>query len=235
MNVTKKPWDDVRVRRAIDYAIDRAALCRYVYRIGEEPATALVCRGVPGSTPPSESRDALEKARALLAAAGFPGGKGFPEFELLHAADEAARPVAEAIAARLQTALGISARPVPQEFKVFIDSQKNLRYDVCLGNWIGDYPDPTTFLDVFRAGSGNNRTGWRDAEYDSRLDRAASELDDAKRAALLRNAEDYLLEQGPIAPIAWRGQANLVASDIEGFSANVLDLHPLDLLKRRRP
>ncbi len=233
--VTKTPWNDVRVRRAIDYALDRAALCRYVYRIGETPASSLVCPGIPGYIPPQESRDRVDTARQLLAEAGYPDGRGFPEFELLHAADEAARPVAEAIAARLKETLGISVRPVPQEFKVFIDSQKNLRYDVCLGNWIGDYPDPTTFLDIFRASSGNNRTGWKDAAYDAKLDLAANELDESQRERLLLAAETYLLESGPIAPIAWRGQANLVATDLEGFTGNVLDLHPLDRLKRRAP
>lgn len=237
MNVTRGPLADPRVRRALDFAIDRAELCRYVYRVGEVAATSLVCPGLPGyavDSSTASSRDRVDEARALLAAAGFPDGRGFPELELLHAADEAARPVAEAIAASIGRALSIRLRPTPQEFKVFLDSQKSLRYDVCLGNWIGDYPDPSTFLDIFLSGSGNNRTGWKDPEYDGLLLTASETIDPAARVELLKRAEARLLEFGPIAPIAWRGQANLVKRDIVGFLPNALDQHPLDLLKRAR-
>lgn len=233
MNVTRAPFADPRVRRAIDFAVDRAELCRFVYRMGERPATSLVCPGLPGyPIDVDATRDRPEQARELLAAAGFPGGAGFPELELLHAADEAARPVAEAIAACLERVLAIRVRPAPQEFKVFLDSQRNLRYDFCLGNWIGDYPDPSTFLDLFVSDSDNNRTGWKDPEYDRLVAASAATTDRASRVRLLREAEDYLLERGPIAPIAWRGQANLVAADVAGFRDNPLDLHPLDLLRR---
>lgn len=235
MNVTRGPLADPRVRRAIDFAIDRAELCRFVYRMGEREATSLVCPGLPGyPIDDAESRDRPALARELLAAAGFPGGAGFPELELLHAADEAARPVAEAIAASVERNLSIRLRPAPQEFKVFLDSQRNLRYDVCLGNWIGDYPDPSTFLDLFASDSPNSRTGWKDAEYDRRIVAAAAEIDPVARMSGLRDAERHLLEHGPIAPIAWRGQANLVATEIRGFLDNPLDLHPLDLLHRAR-
>jgi oligopeptide transport system substrate-binding protein len=240
MNVTDGPLADPRVRRAIDLAIDREALCRYVYAAGERPAHSLVPPSLPGYVPPAKrnaepSVDDVAAARALLAAAGHPGGEGLPEFELLHAADENARAVATAIAAGLTQRLGIRVRPSPQEFKVFIDSMKQRKYQLALGNWIGDYPDASNFLEIFRGGSPNNRTGWSDPRYDAALDAAASCVEPARRALLLADAEALLLESGPIAPIAYRGQPNLVATDIEGFSDNLLDVHPLELLRRRLP
>ena len=228
-NVTRPPLAHVALRRAIDLAIDREALCRYVYRGAERPARSLVPPGLAGYEL-VEGPSAVDPAR-LLREAGLDGP--LPELELLHAADDDARAVAEAIAARLRDVLGLTVRPTPQEFRVFIDSQKKLRYQICLTNWIGDYPDASNFLDLFRTGSGGNRTGWSEPRYDALLDRAASTTDPAARIAAMREAEALLLAEGPIAPISYRGQANLVSDEIDGFHDNLLDHHPLSELRRR--
>lgn len=232
LNVTRPPLDDPRVRRALDLALDRDALCRFVYRAGERPARSFVPPGFAGYSAARGGDEDAAAARALLAEAGFPGGDGFPELELLHTASDAYAAPAEAIARQLAQTLGVRLRAAPQEHRVCIDSQKTLRYDVCLANWVGDYPDPTTFLDIFRAGSPNNRTGWADPEYDAILDRAAAATNADARADLLRAAEARLLEAAPLVPICYRSQPNLVRPDIRGFSENLLDLHPLEALSR---
>lgn len=232
-NVTVDALADPRVRRAIDLALDRDALSRHVYRSGERPATSYVPPELPGYTPPARPQAEIEEARRLLADAGYPGGLGLAELELLHPADESRRAVAEAISLTLRESLGIRLRPMPQEFKVYIDSQNTLRYQICLGIWVGDYLDPSTFLDVFRAGSGTNRTGWKEPRYDALLDQAAASVDQEERFRLLAEAERLLLAEGPIAPICFAGQPNLVSSRVEGFTTNPLDLHPLDRLRIR--
>ncbi len=236
MNVTHGPLADVRVRRAIDAMLDRAALCEFVYRKGDRPARSFVPPNLPGYRPPERTHDEdVAEARRLLAEAGFPGGRGLPELELLHAADESAAGVAEAIVARAKETLGLRLRPAPQEYRVFIDSQRQLRYDLCLTAWVGDFPDPTNFLDVFRSDSGSNRCGWKDAAYDALLDAARAAPDAAERERRLAAAETYLLERGPIAPISVRGQPNLVAPSIAGFTTNLLDLHPIERMRRVTP
>lgn len=232
-NVTRDVFADVRVRRAFDRAVDRGTLCARVYREGERPTRSFVPAELRGeSSAPIEARSETEtrEARSLLAEAGFPEGRGFPEVELLFTADESVRRVAEAMADRWREVLGVKVRIQPQESKVFLDSMRSLRYDVCLGSWTADFLDPTTFLDVFRADSSNNRTGWKDPAYDAMLDDAAKLVDPAERLALLVRAERHLLDHGPFAPVAHRGQANLVAPRVRGFTANALDLHPLDRL-----
>ena len=231
-NVTCEPLDDVRIRRALDMALDREALCRHIYRGGEKPAASLVPPSLPGYLPAERTAGGLEQARQLLADAGYPGGAGFPELELLHGAQELSRAVAEAIAAAMKERLGIRIRPAPQEYKVYIDSVIALRYQIALGMWIGDYVDPSTFLDLFKSNSGGNRTGWSSPEYD-RLVESASEADTSDRMGLLREAEHLLLEVGPIAPICFRSQVNLLSEKVAGFSVNLLDLHPLDRLRIR--
>lgn len=232
-NCTRPPFDDVRIRRAIELAIDREALCRFVYRGAERPARSLVPPSLPLYSPPTGEPESVETALALLAAAGHPRGVGLPEIELLHSADDTERAVAEAIAARLRDQLGLTVRPAPQEFRVFLDSQRKLKYQMCLATWIGDYPDPSNFLDLFTSDSSANRTGWQDPQYDALLGAAAATSEPALRATRLAEAERLLMQRGPIAPISFRGQANLIDPDIMGFHDNLLDLHPLDALRRR--
>ena len=229
-NVTRPPLDDSRVRRAIDLGLDRRALCDYVYRSGETPATTLVPPALEGYSSPTPVEQGLQAARRLLKDAGYPDGAGFPELELLHAADASYRAVAQAISETLKQRLGIRLRPVPQEFKVYVSSTRNLKYQISMGMWVGDYVDPSTFLDLFHSASGNNRTGWSDEQYDELLLAAADSMQPAQRMALLQQAEALLLERGPIAPICFRGQVNLVSPRVLGFTVNQLDLHPLDRL-----
>ncbi|MCC7170899.1 MAG: peptide ABC transporter substrate-binding protein [Planctomycetes bacterium] len=233
-NVTRDVFKDVRVRRAFDFAVDRETLCGRVYREGEVPAATFVPRQLRGASNAVTAPNIAERAREALAEAGFPEGRGFPEVELLFTADESVRRVAEAMADRWREVLGVKVRVQPQESKVFLDSMRSLRYDVCLGSWTADFLDPTTFLDVFRSDSSNNRTGWKDPAYDALLDEAATLVDQDARAGKLAAAESYLLARGPIAPVAFRGQANLVSGDVFGFTPNLLDLHPLDRLRVAR-
>lgn len=231
VNVTKAPFDDVRVRRALDRALDRDALCRFVYRGPEQPAHSFVPPALAGYTPAESLAEDAEIARAALASAGFPDGIGFPAFELLYAAGDAQARVAEAIAKRWNDVLGIHVRPAPQEYRVCIDSQKSLRYDVCVANWLGDYPDASNFLEIFRSKAGSNRTGYQSADYDRLLDDAATAPSRTSRLSILRDAEAHLLEHGPIIPICYRGQPNLVRPGVVGFTDNLLDLHPLEDLR----
>src|SRR5690606_13277854 len=106
-----------------------------------------------GYVPAAAPSEDVAIARRLLAEAGHEEGRGLGELELLYPADETARAVSEALAARLGDVLRIRVRPVPQEHKVALDSMRNLQYEIALGVWYGDYPDPSTFLDCFRAGA----------------------------------------------------------------------------------
>lgn len=226
-NVTRPPFDDPRVRRALTLALDRQALARDVMRGGELPAGSFVPAGLPGYAPAALAPADPDLARRLLAEAGYPGGAGFPSFEILYPHNESTRDFCEAVAAQLRERLGLQPRLVNQAWKVFLDSSRQLRFDLAWGAWIGDYLDPAAFLEIFRAGSGNNRTGWVDAGYDALLDEAALELDASRRAALLARAEERLLAALPCAPVYQRINLNLVSPRVSGFFDNALDVHPL--------
>ena len=240
VNTTRAPFDDPRVRRALALTIDRRALCEKILQKGELPSWSLTPPGLAGYPRPEMAHAAADgsdheaafaqdcaQARALLAEAGFGGGRTFPPLEIHFTTSETHRDIAEVIAAGWSSALGIETRLLNQEWKSYLDSQATLRYDVSRSSWIGDYADPNTFLETFVAGGENNRTGWGNARYDGLVSRAAREGDPARRLELLAQAERVLLEELPILPIYSYVSQNLVSPRLGGFFANVQDEHPV--------
>jgi oligopeptide transport system substrate-binding protein len=234
-NTTRPPLDDVRVRRAIHLALDKEELVEGVLKGGQVPAASFVPPDIPGYTPPAGESFDPELARELLTEAGFAGGEGFPGFSLLYSTGETARDIAEVIGMQLKRNLGIRIHPASQERKVYYLSQSSLDYDICLANWLGDYLDPSTFLDVFTSESGNNRTGWKNADYDALVRRAGVEIDPRERERLLVRAEEILLGEAPIALLYFRSTTNMIDPSWKGYANNILDVHPLKYLEREAP
>jgi oligopeptide transport system substrate-binding protein len=108
---------------------------------------------------------------------------------------------------------------------VYLDNQRSLSYQVSRSRWVGDYDDPSTFLDLFKSDSGNNETGWKNPEYDLLNDEAARSLGTAKRFALLRSAEALLLDEAPIAPIFYGSRNYLIRPCVHGWVPSLLGIH----------
>ncbi|MDJ0522787.1 MAG: peptide ABC transporter substrate-binding protein [Planctomycetota bacterium] len=174
-NHTRKPFNDVRVRRAISLAIDRKAIVEHVTKLGEQPAYLFVPPGMPGYEPPPTNLEMnVEEARRLMAEAGYPGGKGLKEIGILYNTNESHRKIAEAIADQLRKNLGIKIKAYNQEWQAYQDTTRKLDYDMARAGWIGDYQDPKTFLDMWVTKGGNNQTGYSSAAYDSLIRYAAN-------------------------------------------------------------
>jgi len=232
-NVTVPPLDRPKIRQALHLAIDKKALVKYVLKGGQLPATSFVPPGIPGYAPPIINPFDPEKARTLLAEEGFPHGAGFPDLNLLYQANETNRDVAEVIAQQLNTHLKIRVHPMAQERKGYFVSQNTLAYELCLCSWLGDYLDVSTFLDIFRSLSGNNRTGWSLKEYDALLEAAAQEMDPIMRSTLMNQAEGLLLQHLPIIPLYFRTTSNMIKPVWEGYYDNIQDVHPLKYIRRK--
>ncbi len=227
INVTRPPLGDVWVRRALNYALDRDAIARDLLKGTREPWGNLTPRGYPSyPRPPGLAHDP-EKARACLARAGYPGGKGFRKIAILFNTSEDHRRIAEAIQAMWTKALGIPVELQNMEWGSYMQASTALQYDVARRSWIGDYLDPSTFLEIMRSGDGNNRAGWSDPRYDRLLRDAAVELDAAKRMKRLAEAESLLLADGPVIPIYHYSTAELVKPYVHGIYQNALDTHPI--------
>jgi len=226
-NVTRPPLDDPRVRRALAMAIDRERIVRDVARGGQRPAGHFTPPGMAGFTAKADVPNDVETARRLLAAAGFPGGKGFPRLSILTNTNEGHRQIAEAIQQMWRKNLGIEIGIYNQEGKVWNDSMRRLDYSIARFAWSGDYLDPSTFLDIMASDSGNNQTGWKNAEYDRLLDMARQTADTSRRYAYFQRCEEILARECPFAPIYYYVRLYLRRPEVKGWYGNLLDFHPL--------
>jgi len=226
VNVTEPPFDDVRVRRALALAIDRESIVTNVTRGGQIPAYNFTPPDTAGFTSGEGLEGTLEDARRLLAEAGYPEGEGFPRFELLYNTSESHRVLAEALQQMWATRLNIKVGLVNQEWKVYLDSQDTLSYQICRGGWIGDFVDPHTFLELFVTSGGNNDTGWSSPRYDELLEQALKASSDAARHRIYQEMEAILMTELPVIPIYFYTRVNLRQPSVRGFHPTILDHHP---------
>ncbi|HEY5551491.1 MAG TPA: peptide ABC transporter substrate-binding protein [Opitutaceae bacterium] len=225
-NTTRAPLNDARVRRALSLACDRKALVERVARAGQQPAGSFTPPGTAGYEPPMSPIFDPEAARALLAEAGFPDGKGFPTLEATFPSSNNSQLLMEAIQEMWRRELGINIRLANIEWKVFLDNLTALNYELGFSAWIGDYIDPTSFLTMMLSESGNNRTGWKNPQYDALVNRAGDNPERAARFLRLAEAERVLLEEQPIAPLWHMTRSYLIHPAVRGYYPNLLDLHP---------
>jgi len=226
-NVTKPPLNDVRVRRALSMAIDRRQIVERVSKGGQEPASNLTPPNIAGFTAHSKTVTDIPGAQKLLAEAGFPGGAGFPRLELLYNTTEGHRKIAEAIQQMWRKNLGIDVGLYNQEAKVWHDTMRQMNYQIGRYAWGGDYLDPSTFLDLFETGNGNNLTGFSNAHYDALIREARITADNTKRYEIFQRCEDILTAESPIAPIYFYKRNVLMRPELKGWYGNLLDLHTL--------
>jgi oligopeptide transport system substrate-binding protein len=238
-NVTKKPFDNPLVRKALALAIDRDRIVKKITRAGEPPAFHLVPDGTANYSPPAGQVHDPDQARKLLAEAGYPGGKGFPHFEyMFNAAAGGSAKIHENVAIELQQMwhdeLGIQMDLRQLEWKVYLSAQSHLDYELSRSSWIGDYNDPQTFLGLFTSDDGNNRTGWKNPVYDGLLKSANNEPDLQKRAKLFQQAESLLVkDEAPIIPLFFYVGINYFDTNkIQGIYENILDVHPLQAIRK---
>lgn len=226
LNLRRPPFGDDRVRRALSQAVDRKAIVEKLLHGGQRPATSITPTGMGGYVPPAGPATDFNAARALLVAAGFPGGKGLPEIELLYNTSDNHRTIAEAVQEMWRRELGIEVRLVNQEFKGVLNERRTGNYQILLSDWVGDYLDPLTFLDLWRTDSANNHTGWSNPAYDNLLFAAARTADPAERFRQLRDAEALMLSASPIIPLYYNTHVFLIQPSVKGWHPTLLDHHP---------
>jgi oligopeptide transport system substrate-binding protein len=235
-NVTRKPLNDVRVRQAFAMVIDRNRIVQKITQAGEPPAHSFTPPGTSGGyQPPMMFERNVQKARELMAEAGYPGGKGFPSVTYLYDNKKLNEDIAVEIQNMLADGLNVHVDLQKQEWKVYLNSLYRLDYDFARSSWVGDYNDPNTFLDCFFTGSGNNRTGWTSNAYDDLIAAAGQESDNKKRLQILQRAEEMLLNQAtPICPVYFYvGIQIFDGRKFGGIEPNLLDEHPFREMYRK--
>lgn len=210
-NTQKAPFNDARVRRAFNLAIDRQPIIDAVLKAGQKPAIAFVPFGVSDAKPGEDFRTKggnyfkpegdLAEAKKLLADAGYPDGVGFPKVTYLYNTSQAHKKIGEALQDMWKKKLGVDVQLQNQDWAVFQKNRQDGNYDFARYGWIGDYMDPMTFLDLWMKGSGNNDCKFDNSEYDSYLNKAKVEPDSVKRMEYMHKAEDILMKEMPLAPL----------------------------------
>jgi oligopeptide transport system substrate-binding protein len=238
-NVTHPPLDDVRVRRALSLALDRARLVKDVLRGRQEPAYRLLPPSLrptgdlvsdvsgnpllqtPGSPHVENILASREEARQLLAAAGFPGGRGFPKLEL-SGWGAGAKPVLDAVQEMWKKGLGIDVVIHVSEARAHVAAMRTGAYDIGYINLIPDIADPLAALQRFTSQGPENYPHWADATYDQLMDNALNAPTTGDQTAALRAAEIRLLDQLPLAPLYFNAKTWLMRPEVKDWQEDAM-------------
>ena len=228
----RAPFDDARIREAFSLVIDRNYIVEQITRTGQVAAGAYVPPGVGDASGANGDFRATggmyydvtaggyaancEKARNLLAEAGYADGAGFPAISYLYNTDDQNKMIAEALQNMWKTELGVSVSLLNQDWAVFLETRQNGDYFIANSNWIADYDDPINFLELFVSTGGNNDTGYASKDYDTMIAAAKSTTDETARMQLLHDAEDLLMADEVVAPLYFYTQPYMIADDLKG-------------------
>jgi len=229
----RKPWDDHRLRRALSLVLPWDKL-REGYAL---PAKTLVYP-IP-DYPKIEGLETIDsdEAKQLMAEAGYSAGAGLPELVIRITQSSDAKSTAALMAEAWYTTLGIPVRIETVAYQEYFQSLKRDDYDVGFTNWIGDFADPYTFLQMWCRDSNLNDARHNDDDYESLIEKSMTE-EGTKRWETLAEAEKLLLSRGNVLPISHSPAFNIIdRAEIDGWYPNVLDIHPFKYLsiKVRRP
>jgi len=224
---SQAPWTDARVRQALILLLPLEDL-RKPYL---EPTSVLIpqFQGYPkvdGITTPDH-----DKAMALLAEAGFPGGKGLPPLTIALPDDPANTAFVDTFREAWK-GIGLEVKHLVVQGNYY-DKLATLDHTMGYFSWIGDFLDPVTFLVLWKGGSSLNSFSFLDPAYDALLAQAATQSAD-ERLKTLSQAESYLLSNGLLIPLSHTPSFNLIDRDeIGGWYPNALDIHPFKNLYRK--
>ncbi len=230
-----EPFNDPLVRQAFTLAIDSQYIVEQVTQQGQVPAAGFVPSGVYDADPTGDDFRTVggdfwavpideatyeancEKARELLAEAGYPDGEGFPVVTYLYNTNDTHKAVGEALQSMWQTQLGITVQLQNQEWNAFLESRKNGDFQIARNGWIADYNDPMSFLEMWVTGGGNNDAQYSSEAYDAAIAAVKETADQEERMALMHEAEDILMAQDwVLGPIYFYTNPYMLKDNIDG-------------------
>ncbi|MEI7367243.1 ABC transporter substrate-binding protein [Pectobacterium colocasium] len=225
-NTQKPPFNDARVRRALDLSLDKTVIAEKVMGMGQKPAYSLIPQNTGGYTRQEpewagwtqEQRN--EEAKKLLAEAGF-NAKNPLRFNLLYNTSESHLRVAIAASSMWKKNLGVEATLQNQEWKTMLDTIRSGNYEVVRYSWNGDYNEPSTFLEILQSGNSNNNSKFTSPEYDALLQKALTVNSRQERQEIYQQAMTILNQQMPLLPIYYYVQPQMVKPYIGGFLPDI--------------
>ena len=235
INNLRPHLNDPRVRQALGQALDRPSIIESVLKRAGKPAYTVHPTGIAGRNADVWPKDDVAAAKKLLADAGFPDGRGFPEITFTYNTSAQWKPLAEYLQQRWKETLGLNVRLDSMELAVFLKWRRGddwvQRGDLYRGGWFSDYEDPNNWFNVLWE-SGSDplafNTGWKNDQYDALVRQAAGELDQARRDAAYGQAEEILAREYPVIPVFHYEIRTLVRPYVQNFlPERVLGLTPV--------
>ncbi len=220
LNNAIPPFDDVKVRQAFNYAIDKDVLANVVLRKTRVPAEGILPPGMPGYNPNLNVYDFdVEKAKQLIAESKYGSVENLPEITLTTSgAGAEAGPVATAVVGMLQENLGVDISVELVESAVYLTEVSEAKYQMFLLGWCADYPDPQDFLDImFHSESANNHMNYSNPEVDRLLEEARVEQDHEKRMQMYQQIEEMIVRDGPWIPLFHNAEYWLTKPYVKGM------------------
>ncbi len=223
-NVHKKPFDDVRIRRAFAAAINKEELPR-ILNGGEIPTDSWIPKGMLAHNQEIGVKFNREGARKNLSDTGYPDGKDLPTITLIFNTDPVNSLIAENIQSQWKRNLNVEVKLDNQEWKVFLKRLKTDTPAVFRLGWGADYPDPDNFMTLFTIESGNNNTGCSNRSYDELINMARGEGNIEKRTKMYNEAQRILLEDDiAIMPLFFTAQNLLIKPYVKGLRLDAMEL-----------
>lgn len=235
-NTRKRPLDNVDVRRALCYAIDRQSIVTNVTRGGQVPLHGAF-PPLKGEYEPIPVAQGIifdpARARQFLAAAGFPGGRGLPSLTLKYNTNVGHKAVAEAIQAMWRQHLGVVVAIQNQDWASFVADRLNGNFQIARAGWQGDFLHTHTFASLFPSNSTFNDAKWSDPsrQLDGLVDRALATADPAAAQQLYQTIERILVSGVPACPIYVYTKPDLVKPWVKGYHPNAKNYHPIHQLR----
>ena len=170
----------------------------------------------------------LPKAKLLLKESGYDVNNS--PLEVLYNTSEGHQKIAQAIQEMWKKHLGLNVVLTNVDWKVYLARETQGEFDISRAGWIGDYPDPFTFLDMMVTNRGNNKTGWSNSAYDEILNNAASKISTKQRYKLYEEAEKILIDELPVIPLYTYTRTYLLSERVKNWQNNILDTNPYQFL-----
>ncbi|WP_330959107.1 ABC transporter substrate-binding protein [Photobacterium sp. 53610] len=224
-NNEKAPFNDVRVRKALTYAIDRDIITKALLGQGQKPAYFLTPEITAGFDPVQPDyakmtqKERVAKAKELLKEAGFDSSHPL-KFTLLYNTSENHKKIAVAIASMWKKNLGVTAELENQEWKTYLDNRRQGNFEVTRAGWCGDYNEASSFLSLMQSNNSSNDPRYKSEAYDKVMAQALKSTSDEEREALYVEAEKLLAKDMPIAPIYQYVKPRLLSQKVGGFPYN---------------
>jgi oligopeptide transport system substrate-binding protein len=228
INTNKYPLNDVNFRRALSLSIDRDLIVKSILKGNQKVSYSFTPPDENSYNPNTKLEFNPAKAKLLLKESGYDINNS--PLEVLYNTSEGHQKIAQAIQEMWKKHLGLNVVLTNVDWKVYLARETQGEFDISRAGWIGDYPDPFTFLDMMVSDRGNNKTGWSNSAYDEILNNAASKISTKKRYELYEEAEKILIDELPVIPLYTYTRTYLLSERVKNWQNNILDTNPYQFL-----